>query len=313
MGNTKYPAARKRKQPPKNNDRFFTMICFQMGMALLAVTVFFAAVKLGEDSTASARQTAWLLCGQDSEQLIDVENLKEGFFKGNADDSAINGESQGIGASIKDFWQGGAEKFLESLSDFVSEQIIPPEKLPTVGESGAGGAFPKEELFAAVEGTTLAPYQLTAQMCSPVSGLVTSRFGWRSHPISEQADFHKGVDIAAAMGTPVLAALPGVVEKTGYSESYGNFVILRHSDNLRTTYNHCSEILSKEGEQIARGDRIALVGSTGISTGPHLHFEVEVTGLKADPLLALKTQRYEAFAAQGGTNEKSDSAAETEL
>ena len=85
-----------------------------------------------------------------------------------------------------------------------------------------------------------------------------------------------------------------MVEQTGYSESYGNFVVLRHSDNLRTTYNHCSEILAKEGEQLARGDRIALVGSTGISTGPHLHFEVEVKGLKADPLQALEVTEYEA-------------------
>ena len=146
----------------------------------------------------------------------------------------------------------------------------------------------------AAEGTTLAPYFLTVSMWSPVSGLVTSRFGWRSHPVSGQNDFHTGVDIAAAQGTPILAALPGVVEQTGYSESYGNFVVLRHSDNLRTTYNHCSEILAKEGEQLARGDRIALVGSTGISTGPHLHFEVEVKGLKADPLQALEVTEYEA-------------------
>ena len=99
------------------------------------------------------------------------------------------------------------------------------------------------------------------------------------------------MDIAAAMGTPVLAALPGVVEQTGFSESYGNFVVMRHSERLRTTYNHCSKILAQEGERLAQGDRIALVGSTGISTGPHLHFEVEVEGLKADPLQSLPTRR----------------------
>lgn len=181
-----------------------------------------------------------------------------------------------------------------------TSQLVPPEELPpeTIGESGAGGPLPAYSLSAdglpAAEGTTLAPYFLTASMWSPVSGLVTSRFGWRSHPVSGQEDFHTGVDIAAAQGTPILAALPGVVEQTGYSESYGNFVVLRHSDNLRTTYNHCSEILAKEGEQLARGDRIALVGSTGISTGPHLHFEVEVKGLKADPLQALEVTEYEA-------------------
>ena len=85
-----------------------------------------------------------------------------------------------------------------------------------------------------------------------------------------------------------------VVEETGYSESYGNFVVLRHSDRLKTTYNHCSKILASQGEQLARGDRIALVGSTGISTGPHLHFEVVIEGLKADPLISLEVEEYEA-------------------
>ena len=88
-------------------------------------------------------------------------------------------------------------------------------------------------------------------MWSPVSGPVTSQFGWRLHPVSGGEDFHKGVDIAAAEGTSILAALPGVVEETGYNDSYGNFVVLRHSDNLRTTYNHCSEILVQEGQQMA--------------------------------------------------------------
>ena len=122
---------------------------------------------------------------------------------------------------------------------------------------------------------------------------MTSCFGWREHPISRQADFHKGVDIAAAQGTPVRAALPGVVESVGFNESYGNYLVIRHSEQLRTTNNHCSEILAEEGEQLSRGDRIALVGSTGVSTGPHLHFEIEVQGKKADPLLSLEVRVYE--------------------
>ena len=188
----------------------------------------------------------------------------------------------------------------EKLKDFLSEQIVPPEKLPqedlspVIGESGAGGELPSSDLRKAAEGTTLAPYQLTAQMISPVSGLVTSMFGWREHPVSHQDDFHKGVDIAAAMDTPILAALPGVVEETGYSESYGNFVVLRHSDRLKTTYNHCSKILASQGEQLARGDRIALVGSTGISDRTTPPFEVVIEGLKADPLLSLEVEEYEA-------------------
>ena len=282
---TGYQRPAKHKQGEKQDDRFLAMVCFQMALCILAAAVFFAACR-GEqgESDSAVYKTAQLLCGQQSERLIDWESLR----------------GQDWLQKIKDFWQGGATELLERLQKLISSQLVPPEELPpeTIGESGAGGPLPAYSLSAdglpAAEGTTLAPYFLTASMWSPVSGLVTSRFGWRSHPVSGQNDFHTGVDIAAAQGTPVLAALPGVVEQTGYSESYGNFVVLRHSDNLRTTYNHCSEILAKEGEQLARGDRIALVGSTGISTGPHLHFEVEVKGLKADPLQALEVTEYEA-------------------
>ena len=282
---TGYQRPAKNKRSEKQDDRFLAMVCFQMALCILAAAVFFAACR-GEqgESDSAVYKTAQLLCGQQSERLINWESLR----------------GQDWLQKIKDFWQGGAAELLERLQKLISSQLVPPEELPpeTIGESGAGGPLPAYSLSAdglpAAEGTTLAPYFLTASMWSPVSGLVTSRFGWRSHPVSGQDDFHTGVDIAAAQGTPILAALPGVVEQTGYSESYGNFVVLRHSDNLRTTYNHCSEILAKEGEQLARGDRIALVGSTGISTGPHLHFEVEVKGLKADPLQALEVTEYEA-------------------
>ena len=282
---TGYQRPAKHKQGEKQDDRFLAMVCFQMALCILAAAVFFAACR-GEqgESDSAVYKAAQLLCGQQSERLIDWESLR----------------GQDWLQKIKDFWQGGATELLERLQKLISSQLVPPEELPpeTIGESGAGGPLPAYSLSAdglpAAEGTTLAPYFLTASMWSPVSGLVTSRFGWRCHPVSGEQDFHKGVDIAAAQGTPILAALPGVVEQTGYSESYGNFVVLRHSDNLRTTYNHCSEILVKEGEQLARGDRIALVGSTGISTGPHLHFEVEVKGLKADPLQALEVTEYEA-------------------
>ena len=282
---TGYQRPAKHKRSEKQDDRFLAMVCFQMALCILAAAVFFAACR-GEQGERdfAVYKTAQLLCGQQSERLVDWESLR----------------GQDWLQKIKDFWQGGAAELLERLQKLISSQLVPPEELPpeTIGESGAGGPLPAYSLSAdglpAAEGTTLAPYFLTASMWSPVSGLVTSRFGWRSHPVSGQDDFHTGVDIAAAQGTPILAALPGVVEQTGYSESYGNFVVLRHSDNLRTTYNHCSEILAKEGEQLARGDRIALVGSTGISTGPHLHFEVEVKGLKADPLQALEVTEYEA-------------------
>lgn len=263
----------------RREDGFLGMIGFQMALCLLAVFPFFAAMQSPGEDAKIARDTAFLLCSGQSSVPQSWEMIQE-----------WGGQMWSV---AKEFWQGGAAQMLEEMADWIGRQVVPPEQLPqtVVGESGAGGPLPEGGWKEAAEGATLAPYQLTARMCSPVSGPVTSAFGWRSHPISHREDFHKGVDIAAAMRTPVLAALPGVVEQTGFSESYGNFVVLRHSERLRTTYNHCSKILAEEGERLAQGDRIALVGSTGISTGPHLHFEVEVQGLKADPLPALCTWR----------------------
>lgn len=263
----------------RREDGFLGMIGFQMALCLLAVLPFFAAMRSPGEDAKKARDTAFLLCSGQSE-------MPQVW-------SEVQGQAGRLCSAVQDFWQGGAAQMLEELADWIGRQVVPPEQLPemVIGESGAGGPFPEGGWKEAAEGATLAPYHLTARMCSPVSGPVTSAFGWRSHPISHREDFHKGVDIAAAMGTPVLAALPGVVEQTGFSESYGNFVVMRHSERLRTTYNHCSQILAEEGEWLAQGDRIALVGSTGISTGPHLHFEVEVEGLKADPLPALCTRR----------------------
>lgn len=272
---------REKTQREKQRQEGLTaMLCFQMALCLAAVGVFFASVRLGGENEDAARNAARLLC-QEQPLSVDTENMEQ------------------LWQQFCGFWQGGAGHILEEIRDFVAEQIVSPEQLPepVVGmseqtESGAGGAFPDKGM-AAAKGTTLAPYLLSAQLCTPVAGRVTSCFGWREHPISRQADFHKGVDIAAAQGTPVRAVLPGVVEQVGYNESYGNYLVIRHSERLRTTYNHCSEILAEEGEQLSRGDRIALVGSTGISTGPHLHFEIEVQGKKADPLLSLEVSAYE--------------------
>ncbi|NER37100.1 MAG: M23 family metallopeptidase [Oscillatoria sp. SIO1A7] len=102
-----------------------------------------------------------------------------------------------------------------------------------------------------------------------------SAFGWRTHPISGKRQFHKGVDIGAPMGTPVLAAFGGKVAIADWLGGYGLTIVLLHDEGQEETlYAHLSEVLVKEGEIIQQGQAIGLVGSTGYSTGPHLHFEV---------------------------------------
>jgi murein DD-endopeptidase MepM/ murein hydrolase activator NlpD len=104
---------------------------------------------------------------------------------------------------------------------------------------------------------------------------ITSLFGWRNHPIFEDLRFHAGTDIGAPEGTPVLATRDGKVRLADYLGGYGFTVILRHEDDtLETRYAHLSQILVRPGETVKQGEVVGLVGSTGNSTGPHLHFEL---------------------------------------
>ncbi len=103
---------------------------------------------------------------------------------------------------------------------------------------------------------------------------ITSLFGWRIHPITGDRRFHSGTDLGAAMGTPVLAAYPGKVEIADWVGGYGNTVILNHNNAQQTLYGHMSQILVQPGQWVQQGTVIGLVGSTGNSTGPHLHFEI---------------------------------------
>ncbi|MFL9458207.1 M23 family metallopeptidase [Tolypothrix bouteillei VB521301_2] len=113
---------------------------------------------------------------------------------------------------------------------------------------------------------------------------VTSEFGWRSHPITGRRSFHEGIDFGAPMGTPIYAADSGRVVRVGdRGEGYGNAVVIQHQGNISTLYGHASKLYVVEGQQVVRGQAIAAVGSTGFSTGPHLHFEVRVNGVERNP------------------------------
>jgi murein DD-endopeptidase MepM/ murein hydrolase activator NlpD len=118
-----------------------------------------------------------------------------------------------------------------------------------------------------------------------LSSWITSRFGRRRDPLSHAIMMHKGIDLGNALGAPVVAPANGTVIWTGRRGGYGETVVLDHGFGLQTHFAHLSRILVKKGEKVLRGVRIAKVGSTGKSTGPHLHYEVRRMGQPLDPLL----------------------------
>lgn len=121
----------------------------------------------------------------------------------------------------------------------------------------------------------------------PVIGEITSGFGWRKNPFGRGEEYHHGLDIAADRGTPVRAAADGTVIYAAWKKGYGRLIIVKHQNGLATWYGHNSAIKVKVGDRVKKGQVISEVGSSGRSTGPHVHFEIQKNGQSINPLLYL--------------------------
>lgn len=119
----------------------------------------------------------------------------------------------------------------------------------------------------------------------PSQGWISSLFGYRPNPFTGRTVLHAGIDIAANVGTPIVAPANGVVINAGYDEGYGKMIEIDHGFGLTTRYGHCSQIFVKIGQKVSRFDVIGSVGNTGRSTGAHLHYEVRVAGIPRNPML----------------------------
>jgi murein DD-endopeptidase MepM/ murein hydrolase activator NlpD len=171
---------------------------------------------------------------------------------------------------------GGSTVEVQSDSDSCEVVSRPVARNPRRTDAGAG--LPDQSVQQEHPGL------FEVQMVWPSSGVVTSRFGWRTHPIFGTREFHTGVDIAARGGSPVLAARGGIVLFVGWRVGYGRIIVVGHGDGLETAYSHLSKATVQMGEQVAEGQVIGLVGSTGWSTGPHLFFEIRRNGVPQNPL-----------------------------
>ena len=131
-------------------------------------------------------------------------------------------------------------------------------------------------------------YIISEDICVPAKGKISSKFGYRINPVSDKLSFHTGIDIAADFGSPVKAAYYGMIEAAGEDDVYGKFIKINHGNGIETFYAHCSKLCVKVGDIVNAGDKIALVGSTGWSTGPHLHFSIIIDGIYCNPAFVIK-------------------------
>lgn len=155
------------------------------------------------------------------------------------------------------------------VASLYKKKVVVPKKVASTGSTG----IPPTSI------NNGAKVELGISLIRPTSGTITSRFGNRSR------DNHKGLDIGADKGTPIYAAASGTVtvSQYGYGGGYGNYVMISHGNGVQTLYGHCSELCVSVGEYVSQGQLVARVGSTGVSTGNHLHFEVRVNGVAQDP------------------------------
>ncbi len=177
------------------------------------------------------------------------------------------------------------EKVKDAMSHGVGEDLMEQN----LEETGAGGAdVPMADSLKLPGGNmSFAPVYVTARACLPVDGTISSPFGARVHPVTGEDGYHTGIDIAAKEGTRIAAAYYGTVSDISEDGVSGKYIVLDHGNGLKTFYCHCSEILAEKGAVVRAGETIAFVGATGQVTGPHLHFEVRLGGVRHDPSFVL--------------------------
>ncbi|MBI3793533.1 MAG: M23 family metallopeptidase [Nitrospinae bacterium] len=193
-------------------------------------------------------------------------------------DSGVAGKNDSFGVggpSTTDNFGASAEKYTEGLLNQLDDDIAKMDSKAAKQEI----SFHELDGFFKDQSTLLT----STPSIWPTRGWVTSGFGYRVSPFTGMREFHEGLDISTQMGAPVLSPANGVVVDTGRDNGYGNLVEIDHGYGIVTRFGHNSKVLVKRGEHVKRGQVIARVGSTGRSTGPHVHYEVRLNGVPVNP------------------------------
>ncbi len=298
------PQRGKQKKKEKG-DWFLTVSLVQMLFCAFFCLIVIVCAKTNAKARESLREdfSALMQWNVQSQDVQAVAALVREYFTSSNETAPVFG---GFTFNVDDPAETTTTQPPETTTETTTEATTAPakkakktqKKEPTTAETtakkdktadsdGAGG----EDVTAlsAKENTSFSPTAATVPIVRPVrGGRYSSKFGYRTNPITHVYSFHTGLDIAVSQGTKIHAAYHGQVRAVGEDERSGKYIILRHDDGMETFYCHCSRIDAAEGDTVDAGDVIARVGSTGWSTGPHLHFEVRKNGERLDPLQFLE-------------------------
>ncbi len=273
------------KQKEKTRtDYLIRLVLLQSVLCILIVAGVFFASKVSPSAFERMKSDYGRIMQEDmsvSEMLEQVKNAADFVFTPSDSVQAVSGNTAAEESTAENEVAEITENFSLSSYEVTSDETGETVAVGEIVEGSGGGDMKAKE---AVKGTSFAPYYVSVAPVIPVENArITSKFGYRTNPVSGNYGFHTGLDLAAAEGTPVSAAFYGKVIETGSSDVWGNYVLMEHSENFATYYCHLSEIYVEDGAIIRQGETVGLVGSTGWSTGPHLHFEVRINGIRVNP------------------------------
>ncbi len=174
-----------------------------------------------------------------------------------------------------------------NTEDTLTDSAPDPESLSAEIKGEGDQDYSVDSIDEIPANVSVNSYVLNQRMFLPVKGEITSKFGVRNHPITNELKFHAGIDIAADLGTPIHSAFSGEVIVADYDNWNGYYLKIKHQGDIMTVYCHCQKLIVKKGDIVDAGDVIAYVGSSGSSTGPHLHFELRINNVSYDPETAL--------------------------
>ena len=247
----------------KNKKDFLSItLLYQFVICTILFGILFAINKLHPDYLKTIKNDFF-----DNIQNNDIIEKSEYFSKSN---------EQNLKETVTE------NTTVESVAESETEEAL----IPQVGVGGSDIALDEDN--SAPSNVSVNNYVLNQKMVLPVKGVITSEYGERIHPISGNRSFHSGIDIAAESGKSIKAAFCGVVVESEYDSWNGYHIKIQHDNGIMTVYCHCEDLFYKAGANVKAGETIATVGSTGSSTGPHLHFELRINDICYDPEVALK-------------------------